>query len=273
MQNLKALEDFLFEIGTEELPPKSLLTLSQSLEASVKKQLKEAQLSHGKVESFATPRRLAILIHKLSTQQPMQAIERKGPSLKATLDRDGNPTKALHGFLKSCGCEYSELTHEETPKGTWLFYHAQKAGKKADQLLLAIIATALKQLPVGKMMRWGDHDYQFVRPVKWTLMMLGSQVIDAEFYGQKTANVSYGHPVMAPEAITLDQPNQYQEKLKEAKVIPSLTERHQMIESQLDNDIPKKNNHALLNEVSALVEYPVLLTGQFDKRIFDTLPA
>ncbi len=150
-----------------------------------------------------------------------------------------------------------------------MFYRAEKSGEKADQLLPSIITTALKQLPVGKMMRWGDHDYQFVRPVKWVLMLLGDQVIDAEFYGQKTSNVTYGHRVMSPEGIAIESPKKYQSALYNKKVIANFKTRQKEITPKITDVFLDQR---LINEVTALTEWPVVLEGEFDEKFLELPP-
>ena len=170
----------LVEIGTEELPPKALRRLSQAFTDGVVAGLKDAGFDIGEIKSYAAPRRLAVLVADVPASQPDREVERKGPALKAAFDADGNPTKAVMGFAKSCGVEVDQLEQQETPKGTWLVFRATEQGKQLSELIAAIVEQSLAKLPIPKRMRWGDKSVEFVRPVHWIVMMHGDQVLPGE---------------------------------------------------------------------------------------------
>lgn len=270
-------KNLLIEIGAEELPPKALLNLSTAFAENVTAALEKAGLDFSATEVFATPRRLGLIVKDLQTRQPDQQIERRGPAVKAAFDKDGTPTKAALGFAKSCGVSVEQLDTLETDKGTWLSFSIRKEGKKTEQLLPEIVITALDRLPIPKRMRWGDLDVEFVRPVHWVLLLFGQQVIETTIYSIETGNKTYGHRFHAPGAIEINQSSEYEQSLLDAKVIPSFTKRRAKIVQQLEK-LAKKNNatveidSALLDEVTAMVEWPVALVGNFSDE-FLSIPA
>lgn len=271
-------DDLLIEIGTEELPPKALKTLSQAFSQGVVDGLKNAGFEISQVESFAAPRRLAVLIKALAATQPDRDVERKGPSLKAAYDADGNPTKAVIGFAKSCGVEVSDLQQQETEKGAWLVFKASEKGKAVSALIEDIINQSLSRLPIPKRMRWGNNDMEFVRPVHWVVLMHGQSVIDAQIMGLKTSAKTCGHRFHAPAEITLQKASEYNEKLRtQGFVIADFEERKQNIKQQVIDTAIKLNAEAvldedLLDEVAALNEWPIAVAGEFDK-VFLEVPS
>ena len=170
--------DFLVELGTEELPPKALKTLSEAFTQGIIAGLEKAQISFNSCESFAAPRRLALLITGLDTAQPDQHLERKGPAVAAAYDAEGNPSKAALGFARANGVSFADLEQEDMPKGPWLVYRSVKKGEATGNLLGQIVSDALNNLPIPKRMRWGTRRPEFVRPVQWLLRLLGEQVIE-----------------------------------------------------------------------------------------------
>jgi len=264
-------KDILIEIGTEELPPKALRTLSDAFTKGVVAGLKNASLQAEEVVAYTAPRRLAILLKSVLVKQADQSVERKGPAKKAAFDEDGNLTRAVEGFARSCGVEPQELDEIETPKGIWLVFKQEVAGKETAELLPEIISQSLAKLPIPKRMRWGDSDIEFVRPVHWIVMMSGSDVIDAEILGLKAGNQTQGHRFHHPEKITLDAPADYAEKLREqGKVIASFEERRDAVRQQAEAAAKELGGiahieDALLDEVTALIEWPVAVSGSFDK--------
>ncbi len=270
-------KNLLIEIGAEELPPKALLKLSDAFSENIVHGLEKAGLGFGKTESFATPRRLAVLVRDLETRQPDQRIERRGPAVKAAFDKSGKPTKAATGFARSCGVSVEELDRLETEKGSWLAYTIKKEGIKTELLLPEIVVTALDRLPIPKRMRWGELDVEFVRPVHWVVLLFGQQPIDATVYSVKAGNKTCGHRFHAPAAIEIRDATDYQQKLLDAKVIASFTDRKNNIEQQL-RKLAKKHNakveidRELLDEVTSMVEWPVALVGNFSDE-FLSIPA
>ncbi len=264
-------QDLLIEIGTEELPPKALLTLSRAFTAGVVEGLKEASLEASDVISYAAPRRLAILLKAIPVKQDDQLVERKGPAKQAAFDADGNPTKAVEGFARSCGVAPQDLDEIETPKGTWLVFKQEVAGKDTSELVPGIVTKSLAKLPIPKRMRWGSSDIEFVRPVHWVVMILGSEIINAEILGVAAGNQSYGHRFHHPEAITIKQPASYAEQLREqGKVIASFKARRDAVRAQAEAAAKALGGtahieDALLDEVTALIEWPVAVSGSFSE--------
>lgn len=271
-----ATKDFLLEIGTEELPAKLLLPLSETLKQQIQNGLNKASLEHGEVSVYATPRRMAILVNQLNLQQPDKMVERRGPAVNAAFDAEGKPTPALVGFAQSCGSTVAELQKIETDKGTWFYFKQMQVGETAEKLLPNIVRQAIAQLPIPKPMRWGSEDTLFVRPVKWVVMMLGSSTIETEILGKQTSNITYGHRFHHPEAIKLTDAKNYADELKnKGMVIADFKQRKEMILNQLKT-IAGKNQVAmdndLLNEVTGLVEWPVALLGEFEPSFLDLPP-
>ena len=262
-------QDFLFELGCEELPSKALLKLAKSLHDSVKGAFDGLDLNYASSQTFATPRRLAILFKDLDSAQADKQVEKLGPAVAAAFDSEGNAKPAAMGFAKSNGVNIEDLSRKATDKGERLAYVAEVKGQATRDLLQDIIQKAITQLPVPKAMRWGNSTSQFSRPVHWLLALLGNETLPLTAMELTASNLTYGHRFHAPAAITIKQPADYQEALRAAKVIACFDERLALIEQQV-NTIAKETNATavidtdLLSEVNALVEWPVALTGNFD---------
>ena len=270
--------DLLVEIGTEELPPKALTKLSDAFAAGIEANLKEANIEFGKVNVYAAPRRLAVLINSVSESQADLDIEKRGPAVKAAFDESGNASKAAQGFARGCGVEVSELETMSTDKGEWLVFRAQEKGKATVELIAAMVDQSLAKLPIPKRMRWGESTAEFVRPVHWVVMLFGHDVIDAEILGIKSGRESRGHRFHHPENINLQSPEDYVHRLKSpGYVMVDRDERMQTIKLQAEQAAEKLGgkaliDEALLQEVNGLVEWPVAVTGDFDKE-FLQVPA
>lgn len=268
-------QDFLFELGTEELPPKSLSTLSEALVAGITEGLGAAGLEFTEAQGYASPRRLAVLITQLQPQQADQPVEKRGPAVKAAFDKDGNPSRAATGFAASCGVDVSALETQSTPKGDYLLYRETQPGKATTTLLPTIIMTALDKLPVAKRMRWGSNRYEFVRPVKWLLALWGDQVLPMSGFGLTADNLTYGHRIHAPDAMAIHHPGQYLDRLRnEGKVMADFAARKAYIAEQVQQqakqyDVTPVVGDDLLAEVTSLNEWPVVLSGQFEQRFLD----
>ena len=273
-----AYRDFLVEIGTEELPPKSLLTLATAFADGIAKGLADAGLEHRAIERFATPRRLAVRVRRLAERQPDRAIERRGPPLKASFDAQGAPTQAAFAFAKSCGVEVSELAPLETPKGAWLVHRGTEAGASTASLLPGIVQAALDALPIARRMRWGAGEAQFVRPVHWVMMVFGKETLPCEILGVAASNVTYGHRFMAPRPLRISTPASYVATLhKRGRVLVDIHERRETIRQGVTAAAARRGGNAvisdaLLDEVTALVEWPVPLAGRFDARFLELPP-
>lgn len=263
--------DLLIELGTEELPPKSLSALSDAFATEVLRQIDEAGLSHGAMKFFAAPRRLAFRIEGLQTRQADREIERRGPAVSAAFDSDGNPTRAALGFASSIGLTVDQLDTVETGKGAWLIARVQEQGRTTAELLPEFLAQSVQRLPIPKRMRWGARKVQFVRPVHWLVALLGDEVLPLNLLDLAAGAVSYGHRFHAPEAITLTRPAEYETRLeKDGYVIADIARRRDMIRTQVAEAGKQAGGVAvidedLLNEVTALVEWPVPLAGRFDE--------
>jgi len=219
-------QDFLVELGCEELPPKALNTLSEAFARGIESALASAALTHGKVHSFATPRRLAVRVDALLSQQPEREERIDGPPLSIAFDVNGQPTAAAHGFANKCGVPLGQLDKN----GSKLSFSRRIAGQASRELLPAIVEAALAALPIPKRMRWGARREEFVRPTQWLLMLHGEQVIDCCILGQRASNKSYGHRFHHPQAVTIEHPARYLNELRRAYVLADFTERRRLIE-------------------------------------------
>ncbi|MPQ77487.1 glycine--tRNA ligase subunit beta [Hydrogenovibrio sp. JE_KL2] len=270
--------DFLVEIGTEELPPKALKKLSEAFASGIQSGLDEAELTYGAVSIYASPRRLAVRVEQLQRVQANKTVEKKGPAKKAAFDDQGQATKALLGFARGCGAEVSELSEIETDKGTWMVYYQAQQGQAAEVLLPEIVNQSLAKLPIPKRMRWGASDVEFVRPVHWVLMLLDEVVVPAEILGLKTGNTTRGHRFHAPQEIQITSPAVYLSTLEsEGKVKADFASRSDMIRQQVEAAAKSLGGIAdidedLLEEVTALNEWPQAVVGDFDE-VFLSVPS
>ena len=271
-------DDLLIEIGTEELPPKALDSLAESFEKNIIDGLEAEQLSWVSSDRFVTPRRIALLIRDLSKTQADHHTERRGPALTAAYDSAGNPTKAAEGFARSCGVGLSDLQIKENDKGAWLVFVSTTPGTATVKLIPQIVSAALSQLPIPKRMRWGSQDDEFIRPVHWVVLLFGDQVIPATILGVSAGNKTYGHRFHHPGSILISKPSAYQTLLEsDGKVCPDFSKRREIIRTQVEMAASRVNGKAvidpeLLDEVTALVEWPVALAGKFESRFLD-IPA
>ncbi|OOE51935.1 glycine--tRNA ligase subunit beta [Salinivibrio kushneri] len=267
-----ATQNFLIELGTEELPPTALRTLAEAFASQFEAQLKDADLSHQGVTWYASPRRLALKVAALSDRQPDKVVEKRGPAVKAAFDADGNPTKAAMGWARGNGIDVSEAERLKTDKGEWLLYRQHVPGQAIDALLPVLADNALSKLPIPKPMRWGDKDTQFIRPVKTLVMLYGDTLIEGTILGVASDRVIRGHRFMGESSLTLDHADQYPERLeREGKVMADYEKRKALIikdakaaadavggVAELDDD--------LVEEVTSLVEWPVVLTASFENK-------
>lgn len=275
-------QPFLVEIGTEELPPKDLAGLAGAFHSSVLEQLKHNRLcpeNFSAGEPYFSPRRLAIYLPRILLKQSDRIEERLGPALSTAFDGEGRPTKAAEGFAKSCGVTVGQLEHKQTDKGERLAYSLRLDGQSAAKLLPQIVAEALAKLPISKRMRWGAGETEFVRPVHWVVMLLGSRTLKAKILAVQSGNRTYGHRYHHPAAIALKHPQDYRKVLATTgKVL--VEDRTSSLAKKIAGLVTRaakraggraQLNAALLQEVTALVEWPVPITGRFDAK-FLTLP-
>ena len=265
----------LFELGCEELPPKSLKKLSQALLDNILAGLNEADLSFNQGRAYATPRRLAVLIDDLVAFQADKTVEKRGPAVMAAFGPDGTPSKAAQGFASSCGTTVDQLERVETDKGEWLVFRQAVKGRPTAELLPDIIRKSLSNLPIAKRMRWGNFDAEFARPVHWAVLLFGDTVIDAEMLGVKTGRTSRGHRFHAPRDLPIAGPHDYLDTLRQqGKVIADFAERMHIIESAANHAAAEVGGEAhieadLLEEIAALNEWPVPVVGNFDARFLE----
>ncbi|HET7268333.1 MAG TPA: glycine--tRNA ligase subunit beta [Oleiagrimonas sp.] len=267
MSDVKPL---LIELGTEELPPKALDELS----AVFARGICEGLQKHGvaaeveQARAFCSPRRLAVHVPGVAASQPERAIERRGPAVKAGTDADGKPTRALTGFAGSCGVDVEQLQTLETDKGSWYVHRAVEPGQPTAALLPGILADALKALPIPRPMRWGDHDYRFVRPVHWLVLLHGADVVPAELMGLSSSRQSHGHRFHHPEAITIEHADQWLDTLRDAHVLADPAERRQRIRDEVAEATVSGAPHLsddLLDELANLVEWPAAVACTFER--------
>jgi len=266
---MNSKQDFLFELGCEELPPKALTKLAKSLHQSIKVAFQSLELDSGESEWFATPRRLTVRFIGLDSQQSDKQIEKLGPAVVAAFDGDGKAKPAAIGFAKSNGVDVADLGRKQTNKGERLAFVAELKGQKTTELLQDILQKAIAQLPVPKAMKWGDSPFQFSRPVHWVLAILGEEIVNLELFGEKSSNQTFGHRFHSPSAIEIVKATEYEAKLASANVIACFEERKAKIRIQIEAiaktiDATAIVSEDLLEEVAALVEWPVALLGQFD---------
>ena len=271
-------QNFLVEIGTEELPPKALKTLATSFADNVEAELNQAGLSFDKIEWFAAPRRLAVKVLNLSTQQPSKEIEKRGPAVSAAFDAEGKPTKAAEGWARGCGITVDQAERIATDKGEWLVHRAKIEGQPTKNLLNSIVANALAKLPIPKPMRWADKTVQFIRPVHTVTMLLADELIEGEILGVASARTIRGHRFLGEKEFEIQHADQYPQLLREkGSVVADFNERKAEILAKSQAKATALGGMAdieesLLEEVTSLVEYPNVLAAKFEER-FLAVPA
>jgi glycyl-tRNA synthetase beta chain len=267
-------EDLLIELGTEELPPKSLRALRDAFAAGVAQELTAARLDFGIVTAYATPRRLAVKITDVLAQQPDQVEEKLGPALAAAFTAEGTPTQAALGFARGCGVEVAALKHVGEGKQARLVHRMLRPGESTAALLPALVSRALDGLPIPKRMRWGVNRHEFVRPVHWLVLLFGTEIVPGEVLGTAAGRHSRGHRFHAPAPIALTCPADYPDCLESAFVLADFDRRRARIEAGVMAAATASGGKAildpaLLDEVTALTEWPVPLVGSFEKRFLD----
>jgi glycyl-tRNA synthetase beta chain len=267
----------LVEIGTEELPPKALRALMNAFGDALTAAIDDARLAHGATHTYASPRRLAVIIDELQSQQPDRNVEHKGPPIKIAFDKDGEPTAAALAFAKKCGVDIADLSREKTDKGEWLTFAAVERGQPMSDLLPDAVERALGALPIPRRMRWGAGDAEFVRPVHWVVMLHGADIVDATIMGIRSGNETRGHRFHSSGTIVIESPDAYLSALeKEGHVIADFDRRRSLVRQGVvaaaaaaRGDVV--DGDALYDEVAALVEWPVPILGRFDEQ-FLSLP-
>ena len=277
-ENKMTTQNFLVEIGTEELPPKALKTLATSFADNVEAELNQAGLTFDKIEWFAAPRRLAVKVLNLATQQPSKEIEKRGPAVSAAFDAEGKPTKAAEGWARGCGITVEQAERIATDKGEWLVHRAKIEGQPTKNLLNDIVTNALAKLPIPKPMRWADKTVQFIRPVHTVTMLLGDELIEGEILGVASARTIRGHRFLGEKEFEIQHADQYPQLLREkGSVVADFNERKAEILAKSQAKATALGGVAdieesLLEEVTSLVEYPNVLAAKFEER-FLAVPA
>ncbi|BFI94579.1 MAG: glycine--tRNA ligase subunit beta [Rhodanobacter sp.] len=269
---MSAAKSLLIELGTEELPPKALDELSAAFARGIcdglAKRGIEAALD--KAKAYCSPRRLAVHIPHVAAMQPEQSVERRGPAVNAALDAQGQPSKALAGFAQSCGVTVEQLEKLETDKGAWFVFRAVKPGQSLASLLPEIVDEALKGLPIPRPMRWADHDYAFVRPAHWLVMLHGAEIIDGTALGLAGGRKSRGHRFMHPHPVHVADADGWLDAMRSAKVLADPAERRQRVRDEVaraakeTGGVPRLDD-ALLDEIANLTEWPVAIACGFER--------
>lgn len=265
-----AAQDFFVEIGTEELPPKALKTLATAFADNLCAELAKLELSHADVHWYAAPRRLAVRINALSAQQADKVVEKRGPAITSAFDADGKPTKAAQGWAAGCGITVDQAEKLETDKGAWLLHKAKVVGAATVALLPEVVQQALAKLPVAKPMRWGNSTAEFIRPVHTIIMLFGRDIVPATILGRNSGNQTHGHRFHAPATVSINHADDYLAAMRSAYVVADFAERKAFIAAEVAKTAASLNGQAqmddvLLEEVTSLVEWPVVLVGSFEE--------
>jgi len=265
----------LIEIGTEELPPKALRQLSEAFRDGILRRLKDRFLDFDEAEAFATPRRLAVKISGLASRQPDRETERRGPPLKVAVDDNGQPTQAGIKFAESCDAPFEALDKLDTGKGVYLVYRGRERGRAAEDVIPEVLEEALADLPIPKRMRWGDTDFEFVRPVHWIVALMDTDVLPLELFGVRADRVTHGHRFLAPDPIIIPDAASYPAIVEEkGRIIAGFDARRQRVLAQSTDSAAKAGgtpvyDDSLADEVTALVEWPVPVVGEFEPRFLE----
>ncbi|OBT15602.1 glycine--tRNA ligase subunit beta [Vibrio sp. UCD-FRSSP16_10] len=271
-------KNFLIELGTEELPPKALRSLAEAFAANFEAGLKAAELSHEGIKWYAAPRRLALKVTQLAEGQADKVVEKRGPAISVAFDAEGNPTKAAQGWARGNGITVEQADRLKTDKGEWLLFKQEVTGKPVQELVIDIAAKALTGLPIPKVMRWGDSDIHFIRPVKTLTVLLGDELVEGEILGVASARTIRGHRFMGEQEFTIDSADQYPAILEErGKVMADYDARKAIILADSKKAAAAVGGVAdlddeLVEEVTSLVEWPVVLTAKFEEE-FLTVPS
>ncbi|MGO4892283.1 glycine--tRNA ligase subunit beta [Flavobacterium sp. W21_SRS_FM6] len=267
-------ENLLIEIGTEELPPKSLIKLASNFAQGIESSLKEADIDYSDVIWFATPRRLAVNVKQLASMQKDRLIEKRGPAVTAAFDSEGNATPAALGWARSNNVNIEDVGRLKTDKGEWLFYQGSEKGQSITQLLPGIVEAALISLPIPKPMRWGSNSIQFIRPIHTITMLFGSELVAGNVFGIDSSRMVLGHRFLGDKRFSLAHADEYLTQLKRHFVLADYVERKEYIRKEVNALAASENatadmNEDLLDEVTALVEWPVAMTASFDESFLE----
>ncbi|PMG74879.1 glycine--tRNA ligase subunit beta [Shewanella sp. 10N.286.51.B7] len=269
------VENLLIEVGTEELPPKALRKLAESFLANFTEELTKAELAFSDATWYAAPRRLAIRIEQLAVAQADKVVEKRGPAVAQAFDAEGNPTKAAMGWARGNGITVEQADRLKTDKGEWLLHQAKVVGVETKSLIATMAQKSLDKLPIPKPMRWGSNTTQFIRPVHTVTMLLGDELVAGELLGIESARTIRGHRFMGVDTFELDHADNYLTELEtQGKVLADYQRRKDII--KVNAEIAAKQiggvaelEDELLEEVTALVEWPVVLTASFEEKFLD----
>jgi len=264
----------LIELGVEELPAASVLPLAEHLGQSLRQALTDADFQPGELQVFATPRRMAALIQNVAGVQPEQDIQRRGPAVSAAFDNAGDPSKALTGFARSCGVAIEQLEHLTTDKGKWMVFNARQPGQSLTSLVNSVLPQLLKTMPMPQRMRWSDRSDEFLRPTLWLVALHGDEVLPVSVLSLDAGNITLGHRFHAPDPVVIDKADDYESILRKAYVIAGFDQRRELIREQVVAAAKSAGGRALigadlLDEVCALVEWPVAIAGSFDEEFLE----
>ncbi|MCG7491279.1 glycine--tRNA ligase subunit beta [Vibrio sp. Of14-4] len=264
-------KEFLIELGTEELPPTQLRTLAEAFAANFESELQSAELAHQGIKWFAAPRRLALKVTELEESQADKIVEKRGPAITAAFDAEGNPTKAAQGWARGCGIAVEQAERMATDKGEWLLFKQEVKGKQTSEIIVSLASKALANLPIAKPMRWGNKTTQFIRPVKTLTILMGAELIEGEILGVASGRSIRGHRFMGEQVFTIESAEQYPDILQErGKVMADYEARKQIIIAEAQKAASVVGGIAdleddLVEEVTSLVEWPVVLTAKFEQ--------
>ena len=267
-------QNLLIELGTEELPPKSLKKLSESFTQNIKDELSKAGFEFDDIQPFAAPRRLAVIVQNCAGSQPDSRVEKRGPAVSAAFDADGNPTRAAQGWAKGNGIDVAQASRLKTDKGEWLLHIAEVKGKALKDVLQDVLHTTVKKLPIPKPMRWGSSSAEFIRPVHTLCVMFGAEVLPVSLFGLSSANQLSGHRFHGERRFILDHADNYASALTAQYVVADYAQRTDTIEAGLSKKAKELGlspdyDLSLLEEISSLVEWPVVLTAKFEADFLD----
>jgi glycyl-tRNA synthetase beta chain len=267
-------ENLLIELGTEELPPKSLKKLSESFTKNIQDELSRSGFEFDSIASFAAPRRLAVVVKNCTGTQPDSTVEKRGPAVTSAFDNDGRPTRAAQGWAKGNSIDVSQASRLKSDKGEWLLYVAEVKGKALNDLLQDILQTAVDKLPIPKPMRWGSSSAEFIRPVHTLCVMFGNKVLPVSLFGLIAANQLSGHRFHGQHRFTLEHADNYASALRAQYVVADYAQRTNTIEAGLkakakELGLMPDYDRALLEEISSLVEWPVVLSAEFEADFLD----
>ena len=270
-------ETLLIEVGTEELPPKSLKSLAENFHDSIKHQLEAAELSFESTKWFATPRRFAVKVFGLSAQQADKIVEKRGPAVNVAFDDDGNASKAAEGWARSNGITVEQAERLVTDKGEWLLHKAEVKGLSVQDLVPDMVSTAIQKLPIPKPMRWGAGREQFIRPVHTLTLLFGDSLLTGEVLGVSSSNTTTGHRFHHHGLVAINHADDYEKDLEAAYVIADYDRRQAMIVEAITKAATELDGVALtdedlIHEVTSIVEWPVVLTGSFDESFLEVPP-